>query len=128
MPTPTELARKLIEDNIAAMLRPYFRTIGYDIEIAGGELQLSEREEGGAKLYGTSQGGHINVSPHDDLGAMIQAVEKLLDRVYGKPTTRSEISADVTHTSQSEFDREVAALQAEMEGRANGNGKAPERA
>jgi hypothetical protein len=85
-PKPDEVARRLIEDNIAALLRPHFRTLGYDVVMTDEGPRLVERDEGGAKVFGTRQAtGEIVVSPHDDLGAQMTASEKLQDRVYGKP-------------------------------------------
>ena len=76
------------------MLRPFFRTLGYDVRVSDdGELSLVELEDGGAKLYGTaSRDGEINVSPHDDLAAMVGAAERLLNRVYGRPKLQAEVT------------------------------------
>lgn len=93
LPKPTDVARRLVEENVVALLRPYWRTLGYDVQIADGRIALVELEDGGAKIYGTSaKDGRVFVSEHDDLGAMMQAAEKLLDRVYGKPKQVSEVS------------------------------------
>lgn len=120
---PTEIAQQLIEDNIAVILRPHFRTLGFDVEITGeGELRLTESEDGGAKIYGESKDGVIRVSALDDLGAMIAAAERLLDRVYGKPKQSTELTgADggpIEHDhigipSDADFHREVAGLLSE---------------
>jgi hypothetical protein len=86
IPKPTELGRRLVEDNIVAVQRPYWRALGYDVVIdAERGPVLAELEGGGAKLYGTSKSGVVNVSKHDDLGAMITASEKLQDRAFGRP-------------------------------------------
>jgi hypothetical protein len=105
LPTPTEVARRLIEDNIAAVLRPHFRTLGYEVEIANQELRLAESAAGGAKVYGESREGEIKVSSYDDLGAMIAAAEKLLDRVYGRPTQHTHGKLEVVDQMDREIER-----------------------
>ena len=84
LPRPTDVARELIEQHVLTVLAPHFRTLGYDITLQGDGLHLVERERGGAKVHATYEGS-VYVSEHDDLGAMIAAAEKLLDRIYGKP-------------------------------------------
>lgn len=92
LPSPTEVARKLIEDNIAAILAPHFRVLGYGVETGPDGLALVPLEGGGAKLYGESRGGVVKGSQFDDLGAQMAAADKLLDRVYGRPKQATEIS------------------------------------
>lgn len=131
LPTPTEIARKLIEDNVAAILRPHFRTLGYDVQIADQELKLVELADGGAKLYGESKEGDINVSSHEDLGAMIAAAEKLLDRVYGRPKQATEITGagggpiqtQELIPSDADWHTQVARVLDEAEAIASTNGK-----
>lgn len=94
MPKPTELARQLLEQHIEVVFAPHFKTLGYDIEIKGGEMKLIASEFGGAKVYGESKDGYIEVSDYDDLGAMIAAAEKLLDRVYGRPKQTTELTGE----------------------------------
>lgn len=94
MPKPTEIMRRLLEQNAVAALRPYWRTLGFDVEIGPDGPRLVELADGGAKLYGTSKDGDVNVSRHDDLGAMMAAAEKLFDRVYGRPKQQTEITGD----------------------------------
>jgi hypothetical protein len=92
LPTPTEVARDLIEQNIAIVLRPHFRTLGFDIETGEGGVVLVPLAEGGAKLYGESREGVINASEYEDLGAQIAAADKLLDRIYGRPKQATELT------------------------------------
>lgn len=135
LPTPTEVARRLIENNIAVVLRPHFRTLGFDLEIAkDGQLQLRELEGGGAKLFGESKDGEIVGSPYEDLGAMIAAAEKLLDRIYGRARQATELTGaggkpltvNFDFTETAEWNREVAGVLAEAgaltAAAANGNG------
>ena len=91
-PKPSEIARELVEEHIESTIRPHFNALGYEVVIDENGAHLEEKSDGGAKLYGESKDGYINVSEHDDLGAMIQASEKLLDRVYGRPKQVSEVS------------------------------------
>lgn len=91
LPTPTEVARKLIEENIAIILRPHFRTLGYDVETGEQGVVLVPLEGGGAKLYGESREGVVRASDYEDLGAQIAAADKLLDRIYGKARQSTEL-------------------------------------
>lgn len=91
LPTPSEVARKLIEENIAIILRPHFRALGYDVETGGEGVVLVPLEGGGAKLYGESRDGVVRASAYDDLGAQIAAADKLLDRIYGKARQSTEL-------------------------------------
>lgn len=100
------------------VLEPHFRTLGYTVDVEDGKLNLYELEEGGAKIYGESKTGEIKISPYENLGAMIGAAEKLLDRVYGKPKQHSESKVEVT--SKDHIDREIERLTEEMARRSNG--------
>lgn len=110
-PTATEIERRLVEEHAIAWQRPYWRTLGYDLKMGENGPELVEREEGGAKLFGESKDGHINVSPHDDLGAMITAAEKLRDRVFGRPKQSSEVTVitqDAIDVAIERMERELA--------------------
>lgn len=110
-PTPTEIERRLIEENVVAWQRPYWRTLGYDLVAGEDGPYLVEIKGGGAKLFGESKDGYINVSSHDDLGAMIAASEKLRDRVYGRPKQSSEVTVitqDAIDVAIERMERELA--------------------
>lgn len=92
LPKPTDVARRLIEENVAVVLRPHFRALGHDVEVDDQGVHLVPVEGGGAKLHGTSKDGYVRVSDHDDLGAQMTASEKLQDRVWGRPKQQTEIS------------------------------------
>jgi hypothetical protein len=93
LPRPAETARRLIEANQAAVLRPHFRVLGYDVVETPDGLELAPLDGGGAKVYGTEQRtGRVVVSEYDDLGAHVTASEKLQDRVYGRPKQATEIT------------------------------------
>lgn len=119
LPTPTDIARKLIEENVAVVLEPHFRTLGYTIDVEDGELHLYENEEGPAKICGESKDGVIVMSNYDNLSAMIAAAEKLLDRIYGRPKSVSESKLEVT--SRNQMDREIEQLLEGMGSRTNGS-------
>lgn len=91
LPRPSEIMQRLAEENVLALQRPYWRTLGYDVLIGPDGPYLVELAEGGAKMSATFE-GRVKVSQHDDLGAQMAAAEKLQDRVYGKPKQATEIS------------------------------------
>ena len=92
-PKPSEIAQKLIEENVLALQRPYWLALGFDVVIGDDGPELVTLDVGGAKLYGTRQSsGDIVVSRHDDLAAQIAAAEKLQDRVYGRPKQQTELT------------------------------------
>jgi hypothetical protein len=93
MPKPSEVMRNLIEEGIEQILAPYFRTLGLKLEQGDdGRLHPVVDPTGGAKIFGESKEGDINMTNFDDLGAHIAAAEKLLDRVYGKPKQSTELT------------------------------------
>ena len=92
LPTPTEVARELVEANIVAILKPHFAVLGYQVEVGEEGVALVPLEGGGAKLFGESRDGVIQASEYEDLGAQIAAADKLLDRIYGRPKQAAEIS------------------------------------
>lgn len=123
LPKPNELARQLLEQHIEVVFAPHFKTLGYDIEIEGGEMKLVAIEGGGAKIHGESKDGEVTVSPYDDLGAMITAAEKLLDRIYGRPKQTTELTGEgggpietrELIPADADFHTEVAQVLAEAE-------------
>jgi hypothetical protein len=115
-PTPTEIARNLVEKYELALQRPYWLALGYDVRIGEDGPELVERADGGAKLFGESKDGEIRVSSHEDLGAMIAAAEKLWDRVYGKARQRNE----VTVVTKDAFAQMMEQLEAEVRGNEDG--------
>ena len=115
VPRPTDVARGLIERNVLAVQRPYWRTLGYDVQLGPDGPVLTELPQGAAKLYGESKDGDIVVSHADDLAAQMMAADKLQDRVYGKPKTTTEISgALVTGGPELVENQELAAKAREL--------------
>ena len=131
LPTPSEVARKLIEENIVVILRPHFHALGYDVEVTGQGIGLVKLDGGGAKLYGESRDGVVRASDFEDLGAQIAAADKLWDRIYGRPKQSTEVTGPdggpIEHdhvgipTSQ-DFQSGVAAVLATAGANGNGNG------
>lgn len=119
-PTPSEIQRQLMERYELAVQRPYWRTLGYDVVIGeNGDPELIDMPDGGAKLFGESKDGEIQVSSVDDLGAMIAAAEKLQDRVYGRPRQRNEVTVvtkDAFADVIEKLEAEVAAREAAGDG------------
>lgn len=93
MPRATDLARALVEQNIAFVLGPYWRVLGFDIVRTDDGLELQRHRGGGAKLYGESRDGVVKLSRYEDLGAMVRVAELLQDRVFGKPKQAVEHTA-----------------------------------
>jgi hypothetical protein len=81
----------VIEDNVCIVFEPHFRALGYSLSFEGGEARLTKVDGGGVKVHSSFQ-GEVYVSEHDDLGAMLDVAEKLLDRVYGKPKQSTELT------------------------------------
>lgn len=103
-----EIERRLLENYAIAWMRPYWRILGFDIQLdAEGELTLTERPEGGAKIYGESKEGDINMTEHDDLGAQMAAAERLRDRVFGRPKSTSEFKGTVEHRNAEQLDKAI---------------------
>jgi hypothetical protein len=99
-PKPTELIRQALEDHALMVVRPHFRALGWEPELhtdaAGNRrIKATEIEGGGIKIYGESKDGDINMTDHDDLGAMMKAANDLLDRIYGRPKQTTELSGEV---------------------------------
>jgi hypothetical protein len=99
LPRPTDLIRQAVEQHVLIVVRPHFRTLGYEPKLVGKDadrrIEVEEREEGGAKIYGESKDGDINMTHHDDLGAMMKAANDLLDRVYGRPKQTTELAGEL---------------------------------
>jgi hypothetical protein len=81
VPRSTELQRHLVEEHAWAVVRPYFRTLGLDVD-EGGTVRELER---GAIHVGRDKEGGVYTSTVEDLGAQVAAAEALLNRVLGRP-------------------------------------------
>jgi len=81
VPRATELQRELVEQHAAAVMRPYFRALGLDVDAAGTVSRL----ERGAIHVGRDKEGGVHASTIEDLSAQIAAAEALLNRVFGRP-------------------------------------------
>lgn len=138
VPRATDVARRLVEENIVAVQRPYWRVLGYDVVIGENGPEVVEVEGGGAKIYGESKDGDINMTDHDDLGAQMQAADKLQDRSFGRPKQATEVTGadgkpltvEFPFTELAEWNQKVAgvlqeagAITAEAASNGNGNGR-----
>jgi hypothetical protein len=81
VPRSTDLQRELVERHAVAVVRPYFRALGLDIDEDGNVTHLDR----GAIVVGRDKEGGVHASTVEDLGAQIAAAEALLNRVHGKP-------------------------------------------
>lgn len=81
VPRSTDLQRELVEQHAVAVVRPYFRALGLDIDQDGNVTQLTH----GAIVVGRDKEGGVHASTIEDLAAQIAAAEALLNRVHGKP-------------------------------------------
>jgi hypothetical protein len=124
VPTATELMRKVVEENVSKILAPHFKVLGYELKIEGDSVELVAIEGGGAKLHGESKEGVIKASGFEDLGAMVAAAERLLDRALGRPKQSTEITGPgggpiehehVSVPTDQQFHEDVAKLLAEAE-------------
>jgi hypothetical protein len=86
VPRSTELQRRLVEEHAGAVVRPYFRALGLDVDEDGNVTRL----ERGAIVVARDKEGNVHASDVEDLAAQITAAEHLLNRVYGKPRQQLE--------------------------------------
>jgi len=99
--------RALAEEWAEVLLRPYFRALGYDVQVcADNTFTLVELKDGGAKLYGRTHGGRVVLSTYDDFPTQMKAAEKLLNRVYGRPKVQADAAgvSGLNAPCQSEYD------------------------
>jgi hypothetical protein len=105
-PRVVEVLREQVEAEIQDWLRPLYEA----------------REATTAVVVGTGPKAHLEVVP--DYRVRLQAAREVLDRIYGRPTTHAEVKGEFEHTTQTDFDRQVAELVKRVEANANG-AKAP---
>lgn len=90
-PRPSELNRRLMEENQLAIVRPYWRALGFEVEVGEEGPRLVPISGGGAKVLGKDKDG-VFLTQIEDLGAQMEAAEKLQDRTFGKPSQSVEVS------------------------------------
>jgi hypothetical protein len=89
---PLEVARRLVEENVEQLLRPHFAALGCRLERnEAGELVVTPDPDLRPKVTASYQ-GEVFASSVEDLQAQLEAAERLLDRVYGKPKQATEIT------------------------------------
>lgn len=86
VPGPTEVARQVVEANVVALLRPYFEAVGLELH---DDLSTSSCEGPVKYVWAGTDEPALAMK---DLGAAIGAVEKLLDRIYGRPKQQTELT------------------------------------
>ncbi len=94
---------------MAAVLRPHFKALGLHL---ADDLTVTPLERG-AILTGQSKDGTVVASTIEDLAAQMEAAEKLLDRIYGRPKQSTELAVDLTLDDkriQGEIDAEFRKL------------------
>lgn len=87
---PDQYIRETVQQAVGLFIRPHLNALGVEIDKDTGKPYLVEG--GGAKIYGESKDGDINMTDHDDVEAQQKAAERLFDRGFGKPRTQAEIS------------------------------------
>lgn len=95
VPNVMEAARALVEAHAMIMLKPYLRALGFEVDDMG-DLLLDEQGRPqmgiGAVHVGRDKEGGVFASNVEDLASQVVVVERLLDRLYGKPKQATEIS------------------------------------
>lgn len=96
-PRATELQRAVVEAAAEKLLEPYMRALGLEVvwlydEDGRPTPQVTVTGKGGLVVHGESKDGDIIVSDHEDLKGQIDIVEKMFDRVFGRPKQTQEIA------------------------------------
>lgn len=93
------LMKDMVEVATAKALKPYFDAIGVELVGFNEEGQPVVRdlgEDAGLMLHGESKDGDIVMTHYPDVGGRVQIMEKLFDRVYGKPKQTQVLEGGVT--------------------------------
>lgn len=83
-----QTARQVMEVAVEKLLQRYFKAVGLEFQgfdEQGMPVVYDHGAEAGLHLHGESKEGYIEMSNHPDLVSQIQVIEKLWDRVYGRP-------------------------------------------
>jgi hypothetical protein len=91
---PEQFLQQMLVANLADVIRPHLKGIGLEMDIDTGEIKRIP--DGGAKIYGESKDGDINMTKYDDVTAQAKLAELLLDRGFGRPRTSSDMAIAVT--------------------------------
>jgi hypothetical protein len=96
-PRATDLQRAVVEAAAEKLLEPYMRALGLEVDWHYDEdgrpvPQVTVTGRGGLVVHGESKDGDIIVSDHEDLKGQIDIVEKMFDRVFGRPKQTQEIA------------------------------------
>lgn len=86
--TAPALMREVTEVAVEKLVYRYFRAVGLEFvgfDEIGNPIVLDKGVQRGICIHGESKDGDIHMSEYPDLAAQVQIMEKLFDRVYGKP-------------------------------------------
>lgn len=87
VPKLRQTMRRRVEEEAERVLAPYFKALGVEYDGQGQPVHVR-----GAVMVGRDKEGGVHPSDVEDLMAQIQAAERLLNRVYGKPRQAHELS------------------------------------
>lgn len=89
IPKPMELAQRLVEENMEAVVAPYFEALGI---FRGADGVWTYDRQRAARIYGKSAStGYVNMSDFPDLEVQLKAAEAILNRLYGRPKQAVEL-------------------------------------
>lgn len=113
-----QMMKQVVETAVDKLVHRYFAALGIELigfDEDGNPVVKDHGFSTGLKLHGESKEGTIQMSEYPDLMAQIQVMEKLIDRVYGKPRQTQVIEGGiqpikVQPVRSPERAKEVAAL------------------
>lgn len=82
------LMREVTEVAVEKLVHRYFLAVGLEFvgfDVDNNPIVIDKGVKKGICLHGESKDGYVEMSEYPDLVAQVQIMEKLLDRVYGKP-------------------------------------------
>lgn len=112
------MARATMEVALEKLLSRYYKALGLEFagfDETGAPVVYDHGMDAGIRLHGESKEGYIEMSQHPDMLAQIQVIEKLWDRVYGKPRQTTVLEGgtkpiQVKPVRSAERSQQVAAL------------------
>lgn len=94
---PMEVMRRLVEDNAVEILTPHFKTLGLELyrdddgAVRARPMVTQEGVPAGARVIAREKDATY-LTNIEDLGAKMDAAERMLDRVFGKPKQQTELT------------------------------------
>lgn len=82
------MMKQIVEAAAEKLMQRYFKSLG--MEFVGFDqddnvIIIDHGVQKGICIHGESKDGYIEMSSYPDMAAQVQIMEKLMDRVYGKP-------------------------------------------